>query len=61
MTIGIATANMFSKAKFYALSAGEILFSIKLCNFQENTKIENKYLANRNSLFLHFTGSPLIL
>jgi hypothetical protein len=52
---------MFSKAKFYALFAGEILFSIKLCNFQENKKIENKYLANRNSLFLHFTGSPLIL
>jgi hypothetical protein len=27
-TIGTATANMFSKAKFYALSAGAISFSI---------------------------------
>jgi hypothetical protein len=37
-TKGIATANMFSEAKFYAHSAGAISFSIKIIYFSGKHK-----------------------
>jgi hypothetical protein len=58
-TIGITTAKMFSEAKFYALSAGAISFSIRIIEFSGKHKNEIKYLPTRS--FLHFTGNPLVL